>query len=196
MEHTQKWAIQQWEKTTKKKLKEGKVGTKLWWNIVKDKQGNTKDETIPPLITKDGTLAVSSEEKTDALARHFSSKMTVPYPEQKPPTLPILSNEKLSRITTSEREVEKLLRNVDTRKATGPDGVNPRLLQRCAKELSSPLTLIFNTCLSSCKWPTLWKQSNVVPIFKKGDKSSPKTYQLISLLSIISKLFEKKNLPA
>lgn len=54
---------------------EGNVGTKLWWNV-KDKQGNTKDESIPPLLTKDGTLAASSEEKTDALGRYFSSKMT------------------------------------------------------------------------------------------------------------------------
>lgn len=143
------------------------------WNIVKEKQGNTKHETIPPLITKDGALALSSEERTNVLARHFSRKMTVAYPEHKPPSLPIISNWKISRITTNVKIVKKSLRNVDTRKTTGPDGVRHRLLQRCAKELSSPLTLIFHTCLNSCIWPTQWKQSNV-PIFKNGSKSSPK----------------------
>ncbi|XP_047495913.1 uncharacterized protein LOC125043720 [Penaeus chinensis] len=67
----------------------------------------------------------------------------------------------MNKVTTNEKEV-KLLRNVDTRKAIGPDGVNPRLLQRCTKELSSLLTLIFNTCLSSCKWPTPFETNKIL----------------------------------
>lgn len=59
----------------------------------------------------------------------------------------------------------------------------------CAKEMSSPLTLIFNTCLRSCIWPTLLKQSNAIPTFKQRD--SPKNYRSISLLSIISETSEK-----
>lgn len=143
---------------------------------------------MPPLTTKDEILAQGSEEKTNVLARHFSGKITFPYPEHKPATLPIMSNEKMSRIATSEKKVEKLLHNEDTRKSTGPDGVCPRLHQRGANEISFPLPLIFNTCLRSYFWPTLWKQSNVTfdKVWHQGLLSKLKSYggdsELLGLL--------------
>ena len=40
------------------------------------------------------------------------------------------------------------------------------------------------------KFPTGWKQANVVPIYKKGDKVLINNYRPVSLLSIISKCLE------
>lgn len=111
------------------------------WNIVKDKQGITKDKIIPPLITKAYTLSLNLGEKTDFLARPFSSKMTVPYPEHKPPIL-LMSNEKDRSGETPMHVNEKSHR---------PGGITPQLLKKCAKGLASPLTITFNICLSSCK---------------------------------------------
>ncbi|XP_042886752.1 uncharacterized protein LOC122262709 [Penaeus japonicus] len=42
-------------KKTKKKLEEGCIGSKLWWNIIKDKQGDLRDSTIPPLMAQNGS---------------------------------------------------------------------------------------------------------------------------------------------
>ena len=44
--------------------------------------------------------------------------------------------------------------------------------------------------MNSGKIPSAWKKSIVVPIFKKGDKSSTKNYRPISLTSIICKIME------
>ncbi|KAG7159578.1 RNA-directed DNA polymerase from transposon X-element-like 4 [Homarus americanus] len=59
-----------------------------------------------------------------------------------------------------------------------------------ANELAGPLSNVFNTCLVENTWPTMWKQARVVPVHKKWSKSDPGNYRLISLLSVVSKIFE------
>ena len=48
-----------------------------------------------------------------------------------------------------------------------------------------------NLSFSTGIFPDKLKMARVVPIFKKGDKSIPGNYRPISILPIISKLFEK-----
>ena len=40
-------------------------------------------------------------------------------------------------------------------------------------------------------FPKRWKQANIVPIFKKGDKKAPENYRSVSLLPLFGKVFEK-----
>ena len=40
-------------------------------------------------------------------------------------------------------------------------------------------------------FPNSWKQANVVPIFKKGDRNLTSNYRPVSLLSTVSKVFEQ-----
>ena len=61
-----------------------------------------------------------------------------------------------------------------------------------AKEfVSEPLAFIMNLSFSTGIFPDKLKMARVVPIFKKGDKSIPGNYRPISILPIISKLFDK-----
>ena len=48
-----------------------------------------------------------------------------------------------------------------------------------------------NRSLSECIFPNRWKTANVIPIFKKGDKSSLTNYRPVSLLSCCGKLLER-----
>ncbi|KAG0728435.1 putative RNA-directed DNA polymerase from transposon X-element [Chionoecetes opilio] len=58
------------------------------------------------------------------------------------------------------------------------------------KRLAPPLTIIFNNILSSCKWPTQWKEARVVAIHKKNSKWDPKNYRPISILITVGKILE------
>ena len=50
----------------------------------------------------------------------------------------------------------------------------------------------FNTCLKEPCFPNCWKVSSVVPVSKNvGERSTAKNYCSVSLLSLVSKVFEK-----
>ena len=87
-------------------------------------------------------------------------------------------------------EVNALLSNLSTAKATGPDGISARLLKECSGVLAPSLTALLNMSLSLGKVPTEWKQENVVPVPKSGDPHVISNYRPISLLSLISKVLE------
>ena len=50
--------------------------------------------------------------------------------------------------------------------------------------------MYFPTFLKYWSRPTDWKTANVVPIFKKGDRSRPTNYRPVSLTSVVSKMLE------
>ena len=84
----------------------------------------------------------------------------------------------------------KALNSLNISKSPGPDEVHPRVLKELACELSYPLTLLFNKSMSEGKIPYLWKEAEVRPIFKKGNKSNPGNYRPVSLTSVLCKIFE------
>ena len=54
-----------------------------------------------------------------------------------------------------------------------------------------PLLKLFNLSLGKNYFPSLWKLANVIAIFMKSDKSIASNYRPISLLSYVSKFFER-----
>ena len=66
------------------------------------------------------------------------------------------------------------------------------VLKNCEPELSYILAKLFNKCLKESCFPFCWKVSSVVPVFKNvGERSTAKNYRPVSLLSVVSKVFEK-----
>ena len=66
------------------------------------------------------------------------------------------------------------------------------VLKNCEPELSYILAELFNKCLNECCFPNSWKVSSVVLVFQNvGRRSSAKNYRPVSLLSVVSKVFEK-----
>ena len=69
-----------------------------------------------------------------------------------------------------ESFVYNFLSTLDTSKATGLDGVGPRLLKLSSCYITKSLTTIANKCLSSGSFPSIWKQAKVSPLHKGGTK--------------------------
>ena len=67
-----------------------------------------------------------------------------------------------------------------------------QVLKNCEPELSYILAELFSKCLKESCFPDCWKVSSVVPVFKNvGERSTVKNYHPFSLLSVVSKVFEK-----
>ena len=85
-----------------------------------------------------------------------------------------------------------VIRNLDSSKASGPDCIPMVVLKKCEPELSYILPKLFNICLKGSCFPDCWKVSLVVLVFKNvKERSTAKDYHPVSLLSVVSKVFEK-----
>jgi hypothetical protein len=97
----------------------------------------------------------------------------------------------ISSITLTPEEVYHVLVALNESKATGLDKIPAKLLKNCASSVCSSLCVLFNKSLSLGKLPYEWKLSNIIPIPKKGAAEEVSNYRPISLLSLVSKVFER-----
>ena len=93
--------------------------------------------------------------------------------------------------TVTAEYVRKELKSLSIAKATGMDGIPPRLLKVAADEICVPLAHILNSSLSTGVFPSEWKTARVTPIFKSGAKDDVNNYRPISVLPVVSKLLER-----
>ena len=108
------------------------------------------------------------------------------------PVFPFRTNLKLHNISVTPKMVKKVIMNLDLSKASGPDCIPVVVLKNCEPELSYILAELFNKCLKESCFPDCWKVSSVVPVFNNvGERSTAKNYCPVSLLSVVSEVFEK-----
>ena len=82
--------------------------------------------------------------------------------------------------------------NLTPSTATGPDKVAYSMLKHLPRSGMDLLLYIFNRSWSSHSFPSIWKTSSIIPIHKMGKPlDSPASFRPISLLSCVSKLFER-----
>ena len=96
----------------------------------------------------------------------------------------------MGEITVDPKGVLKLLNGLNIHEAPGPDGLSARVLKECSSEIAPILTLIYNESLAQGTAPDDWRQANVTPVFKKGEKYKAANYRPVSLTSICCKTLE------
>ena len=88
------------------------------------------------------------------------------------------------------------IKRLPTHKAPGPDHIKAEMLKSLVTDIAPVLSLLFTLCYQWCYTPSLWRQAQVFPIYKKGDASDPSNFRPISLTSVMRKLFEFSLMPA
>ena len=96
----------------------------------------------------------------------------------------------MGEITVDPKGVFKLLNGLNINKASGPDGLSARVLKECSSEIAPILALIYNESLAQGTVPDDWRQANVAPVFKKGEKYDAANYRPVSLTCICCKTLE------
>ena len=92
---------------------------------------------------------------------------------------------------TTPVEVEGLCRSLEPGKAVGWDGVSPRVIREVAREISGPLSRLFNCCIRGGLYPGCFKVARVVPVFKGEDPTEFANYRPVSVLPVLSQIFER-----
>ena len=95
-------------------------------------------------------------------------------------------------IPTSLNEVLNIVYKLKPSKSPGFDGISNLLIKQLPEIALRLLVIIFNSCLHLNYFPQNFKIAKVTAIQKPNKpKSDPGSYRSISLLSNISKLYEK-----
>lgn len=89
----------------------------------------------------------------------------------------------------TEIDILKSIYNIKSN-AAGHDKINLKFLKNILPFILSPLTYIINNCIMRSEFPDAWKTNLVIPVKKKQDNDSIDNLRPISLVSVLSKVFE------
>ena len=85
--------------------------------------------------------------------------------------------------------VLRCINEIDIKKSSNGE-MSPAIIKLAKKEILIPITKCINKCILIKSFPEKLKIANVIPVFKKEDPNNKANYWPITLLPIISKIFE------
>ena len=142
------------------------------------------------LLTDESDIANSFNEFFANIAGKLSQKITPT--EKKYTDFLINPNENSFFIRpVLEEELATYIKSMKPGKSLGPSSLPTSLLKIAQEVISKPICIIINNSFKNGVFPDLFKVAKVIPIYKKGSKLDRSNYRPISLLSNISKIFEK-----
>ena len=174
-----------------KRLNNPLLQAKTYWSILKTFYNNKKIPIIPPLLIDD-KFVTDIQTKANIFNKFFADQCTLLKNGSVLPKSQIfLTQSKLCTLHFDEKELIKIIRNLNVHIAHGHDDISIRMIKICDKSILKPLILLSENSTKSSYYPDIWKKSNIIPVHKKNDKQLVNNYRPISLLHISGKIFEK-----
>ena len=88
--------------------------------------------------------------------------------------------------------IEKIIDNLSNSKACGVDNINTQIIKLIKDEIVPAITHIVNLSIGTSTFPSAWKKSKIVPLYKGKDNIlEPKSFLLVVLVPILSKILEQ-----
>ena len=87
--------------------------------------------------------------------------------------------------------MSEFISGLNIAKATGLDGIGPRILKTANDILVPSISALINKSIKTATFPDKLKMAKIYPIHKGGTKCDPANYRPISILPTVSKIFEK-----
>ena len=91
----------------------------------------------------------------------------------------------------SPKDINKIIKSLNSKKATGPNKIPPKLVKLAANIIDCHICNILNQSISSSKFPEQSRIANVRPIYEKDKREEIKNYRPVSVLSSFSRNYEK-----
>ena len=171
-------------------------------NLVGDVKANPRDfyryinslkkktpKVFHPLKRKNGKGVAQSDLKK---AEEFNGQFTDVFNKNEHTQIPLLDRSVLfmNDIAVSKNGVLKLLKGLNSSKASGPDALHSRVLKELATEIGPAFAHLFQQSIDTGEIPKEWSLANICPIFKKSDRSLVCNYRPFSLTCVPCKLLD------
>ena len=95
----------------------------------------------------------------------------------------------------AKEEIFRDILNLDVSKACQDTDISSKIIKENPDIFANFLHSSFNTSVTNLEFPSVLKQANVVPVFKKGERYSKDNYRPVSILPNMSKIFERCMFP-
>lgn len=177
---------------------------KKMWEIINSLALNkNKDSCAPPKLMSSSRLITEGTEICNLFNSFFTSigmelanKIPYNYHINSGNSLMYEHNSK-HEITLNDfspchtHEVSQIIHNLNNNTSTGLDGISTKAIKCLKNVISDRLTKCINKCLKEGIFPDTLKIAKVSPIYKSGSRSDPNNYRPVSVLPVMSKIFER-----
>lgn len=154
-----------------------------FWKYVRKRSNKSGESLI--LLDSNGTelqaVADCFATQFSSVYKAFDSSTTIHQP---------LGVSTPNALSLDENLISECIKRLKPSLSCGPDGIPSAILKAYSSILVPVLTSIFNNCLITSTFPSMWKIARVFPVFKSGSKTDVSNYRPISLLCAMSKIFE------
>jgi len=165
-------------------------GSKEFWGEIKRLRGVT-EKGVGEIISE-GISISNKKVISNLFVKFFTEKVNKLLVNYTPLKWGERSNN-LSVVNTTlftENDTLEALNRLSNKKSTGMDNLSGFFVKRFTLTLLPYLTHLFNLILKSGIIPETWKIAKIIPVHKKGNRTSISNYRPVSNLPSIAKAFE------
>ena len=164
------------------------------WKVIKQHLHLESSKITIESLEVNGEILTSKAEIASSFKQHFETcalKLAENLPQGQDTSSVMQGGDHWSFRHTSVPDLLKIIRSLKNKNSAGIDCLSNHMLKKEAYKFAVLLTPLINEALDEGLFPSCLKHANVIPIFKKGDKTNPNNYRPIALLPVLSKVFEK-----
>ncbi|XP_063442405.1 uncharacterized protein LOC134722713 [Mytilus trossulus] len=147
--------------------------TKPFWKYIKSKRQDSGG--IAPL-KRETSLVSDSKGKAELPLEQFKSVFKITT-DTNLPTTKIRAKINITPLTIDQKGLEKLLKNTNPNKASGPDNIPNRILKECAEQLAPILQIIMQCSLDTGELPKRLERREHIQYLQKRRQTSSRKLQ-------------------
>ena len=165
------------------------------WKLIKNLIGEKTNSSPSELIGEDGEIITEERDLAEKFNNYFAGvgrdiEQGIPPPLSDPlSNVPLQSNSFFVDPVT-EVEVNLIVKKLKN-SSYGTDSVPVFVFKKISHIVSPILAKLINKSFSDGIFPCSLKNASVIPVFKGGSRDTLSHYRPISILPLLSKIFEK-----
>jgi hypothetical protein len=177
-------------------LRINQCNMKKSWMLIKQAINKKCTKSISQEFVINGNLTSNCQIIADSFNKFYTNigpdlARSIPQSNRHPASYIQQNNENTLFLTpTNESEICSIIKNLKNA-SPGHDDIHAKIIKKTCSPILKLLTHLVNLSLSQGNFPDELKIAKVIPLFKANDPTHITNYRPVSVLPVLSKLFER-----